>query len=297
MNFPAHPSSQSSPAPDRQPGATSPQSVAAPDGVGDPGDRVGGSSQRSGPIPPPSHAMQYRAIGLIWGQYRYEDDKQITRGEIALESGTTIDAVLLGRTISVIKNHIDLEKPHLWVVYPRTHQENDDLHVQIVGVWEPQTLSQQATATEAASQGAEVPALASPREAGHFSIRGEVVYYAEEEAKIIVKIRQLPRQESERAKFFKLKLSGTLPMNSAVNRFWDLGVHLEGKVLQVSEAKMIGVMPPKKSSKSKRRKPASKTASSTGTLPRPQPSGEGGREKPQKPTPRKPVPKPQPKRR
>ena len=46
--------------------------------------------------------------------------------------------------MSLLKNHLDLESDHLWVVYPRTRQENNDLHIQIMGVWEPETLGTKA---------------------------------------------------------------------------------------------------------------------------------------------------------
>lgn len=100
------------------------------------------------PIAPPSEPMQYRAIGLIRGTYE-PSEKQLNRGRILAEDGAVVDAVLLGRVTSLIKKHINLEQPHLWVVYPRTRQATDipeeeapdgNLHLQIVGVWEPETL-------------------------------------------------------------------------------------------------------------------------------------------------------------
>lgn len=91
------------------------------------------------PIPGPSNARQYRAIGLVHAQYQRSED-QLTKGTLLTSTNSEIDSVVLGRVISLLKKHIDIEKQHLWVVYPRTKQENDELHVQIVGVWEPETL-------------------------------------------------------------------------------------------------------------------------------------------------------------
>ncbi|HBY78302.1 MAG TPA: hypothetical protein DEG47_15155, partial [Cyanobacteria bacterium UBA11148] len=85
--------------------------------------------QRQQPIPPPSEPMQYRAIGLIRGQYMPSAD-QLTRGTLVSSDGTLIDAVLLGRVMSLVKNHLSLDQSHLWVVYPRTRQEDGNLHVQ-----------------------------------------------------------------------------------------------------------------------------------------------------------------------
>lgn len=96
------------------------------------------------PIAPPSEPMQYRAIGVVRGTYEPAEADQLNRGNLTTVEGCVIDAVLLGRITSLIKKHIDLTIPHLWVVYPRTRREMDnddqDLHLQIVGVWEPETL-------------------------------------------------------------------------------------------------------------------------------------------------------------
>ncbi len=94
---------------------------------------------RQHPIAPPSEPKQYRAIGLVRGHYQ-PSTEQFTRGNLRTPDGSEIDAVLLGRVMSLLKNHLDLESEHLWVVYPRTRQENNDLHIQIMGVWEPETL-------------------------------------------------------------------------------------------------------------------------------------------------------------
>ncbi|MDJ0554439.1 MAG: hypothetical protein QNJ68_08380 [Microcoleaceae cyanobacterium MO_207.B10] len=94
---------------------------------------------RQHPIAPPSEPKQYRAIGLVRGRYQ-PSTEQFTRGNLQTPDGSEIDAVLLGRVMSLLKNHLDLETEHLWVVYPRTRQQNDDLHLQIMGVWEPETL-------------------------------------------------------------------------------------------------------------------------------------------------------------
>ncbi|WP_416673849.1 hypothetical protein [Egbenema bharatensis] len=96
---------------------------------------------RQQPIPPASEPMQYRAIGLVRGKYEASEE-QFTRGNLLTDDGFSIGAVLLGRVMSLVKKHLDLEQPHLWVVYPRTREKGDsDLHVQIVGVWEPEKLN------------------------------------------------------------------------------------------------------------------------------------------------------------
>ena len=187
-------------------------------------------AKRTQPIPPPSHPRQYRAIGLIKGTYKPTEESQITQGNLTTSDGIAIDAVLLGRTISLVKKHLDLAQEHLWVVYPRTKVDSDHLHVQIVGVWEPETLDQDQDADLVSSE--EV-------EAGYFSIRGEVIFFAEEDEVIIVKIKQFPRKEGDKPKFFKLKLKGVLD-TKPLKRFWDFNVHLEGETLVIKEGTDLG---------------------------------------------------------
>ena len=76
------------------------------------------AAYRYQPIAPPSEPMQYRAIGLVRGTYEPSEPDQLNRGNLTTEDGEVIDSVLLGRITSLVKKHIDLTVPHLWVVYP-----------------------------------------------------------------------------------------------------------------------------------------------------------------------------------
>lgn len=229
-----------------------------------------GESRLWHPIPPPSEPRQYRAIGLVRGRYTASQD-QFTQGILLTPDGTVIDAVLLGRVMSLVKKHIDLDQEHLWVVYPRTRQKQDNLHVQIMGVWEPETLKKdneneddspstettdqspetpEAVPVEAETLASEIDPNALPEiEHGYFSIRGEVVYQSQDEEKyIIVKIRQSSRGDQDKPKFFKLKLDG-LAGPKAVGHFWDLHVQLEQDNLVIQESHDIGLIPVKKGRK------------------------------------------------
>lgn len=211
--------------------------------------------RRQQPIPPPSEPMQYRAIGLVRGKYT-PSEEQFTRGTLVATDETPIDAVLLGRVMSLVKNHLDLATDHLWVVYPRTRQQDGDLHVQIVGVWEPEKLDKTSTSTpesadettESESSNAEIlePANPSPpAEDGYFSIRGEVVFQMQDDQTLIVKIKQSPRQDEDKPKYFKLTLKGILE-KKAVGYFWDFQIQREGNNLLIKEATEIGPTRPRK---------------------------------------------------
>ncbi len=213
--------------------------------------------ERQHPIPPPSEPMQYRAVGLVQGIYT-PSEEQFTKGMIVTADGTEIDAVLLGRVMSLLKNHLNLEDAHLWVVYPRTRQEDGNLHAQIMGVWEPEKLSSHnapPSEAEAATEPPEAPteeATAAPTASlpdvkdGYFSIRGEVIYQSQEEDPyIVVKIRQAARKANDKPKFFKLKLKGTLE-GKAVGHFWDLHIQREGQALLIETGNDVGMLRPKK---------------------------------------------------
>ncbi|MCY7382405.1 MAG: hypothetical protein LH628_07455 [Microcoleus sp. CAN_BIN18] len=218
------------------------------------------SVMRQHPIPPPSEPRQYRAVGLVRGRYT-QSEEQFTRGMLIAADGTAIDAVLLGRVMSLVKNHLDLEQEHLWVVYPRTRQEDGNLHAQIMGVWEPETLKKLADPSSDEEENEEAGEMEISGEAstaslppsepdvedGYFSIRGEVIYQQsqEEEKYLIVKIKQAPRKNDDKMKFFKLKLKGDVG-TKAIGFFWDFHVKLQADSLMIQQANNIGALPIKK---------------------------------------------------
>ncbi|MGB3201830.1 MAG: hypothetical protein WBA99_13075 [Nodosilinea sp.] len=220
------------------------------------------AAYRYQPIAPPSEPMQYRAIGLVRGTYEPSEADQLNRGNLTTEYGHVIDSVLLGRITSLVKKHIDLSMPHLWVVYPRTRRELDnddqDLHLQIVGVWEPETLGlpgeapsdEDTDTTDATDTAAEKPDLVDlpPVNDNFFSIRGEVVKYTPEDQCIAVKILQGVKRAPGTSKPFKLLIHGTIE-GRTVGYFWDFKVRREAKVLVLGEAMMVGIVPPKKRAK------------------------------------------------
>lgn len=233
------------------------ENAADPVNLADSTETVPIDNHRQQPIPPPSEPMQYRAIGLVKGKYMPSAD-QLTRGTLLATDGTLIDAVLLGRVMSLVKNHLNLDQAHLWVVYPRSRQEDGNLHVQIVGVWEPEKLNQAASndetpaleESEPPTADVTAPALSPPGglpvlKNGYFSIRGEVIYQSREEEQVIVKIKQSPRRETEKMKFFKLKLKGFLG-ERVIGHFWDLHIDLQASALVIQEANDIGLLPLKK---------------------------------------------------
>ena len=71
------------------------------------------------PIQEVTNVLQYRAIGIVRGVYKPNNKDQLNRGKLTDKDGNAIDAVVLGKALSLIKKYINLENDHFWIVYPR----------------------------------------------------------------------------------------------------------------------------------------------------------------------------------
>jgi hypothetical protein len=200
------------------------------------------------PIPPASEPLQYRAIGLILGKY-VPSEEEFNQGMMLADDGTVIDAVILGRIMSLIKNHLDLAKSHLWVVYPRIRKEDNKLHAQIMGVWDPQLVLKplEADPEQTIGESSEPQTIPTIESSGipdtYFSIRGEVIYQSRETREIFVKIRQSPKKKN-----FKIRLVGDLPQK-LVGNFWDFDAVRVENDLTVRSAQFVAALrikPPRK---------------------------------------------------
>jgi hypothetical protein len=194
------------------------------------------ATMRQHPISPVTEPMQYRAIGVVRGTYVPEDPEQLTRGTLKAEDGTEIEAVVLGRVLTLMRRHLDLSKPHLWVAYPR-FRDPEKLHLQLVGVWEPSTLA------AAAGEPATDPATDDlPEGDGYFSVRGELIYTRPEEGDLVVKIRQQPRPDGSRPTPFKLQLRGEIAPEH-LRHFVSLDLRRQGQQLQLEQHEVIAPVP------------------------------------------------------
>ncbi len=198
---------------------------------------------RQHPISPVTEPMQYRAIGVVRGHYVPADPEQLTRGLIRTAEGTEIEAVVLGRLLTLMRRHLDLETPHLWVVYPRSREENQ-LHLQMVGVWEPSTLSVPAAEDPAAASEdpAAAPAADSdqlPEGDDYFSIRGDLIFTRPETGDLVIKVRQQPRPDGSRPVPFKLQLRGEIPLEH-LRHFVSLDLRRQGQQLSVERYEVMG---------------------------------------------------------
>ena len=207
------------------------------------------------PIPSVTDPLQYRAIGMVRGIYRPKDDENFTRGTLVDSQGNEIDSVLLGRVITLIRKHVSLEKPHLWVVYPRC-RNNQNLHLQISGIWEPSTLKKDLVQKDGLS-GQPISKVDQDdllEGDDYFSIRGELIFTKPEDKEIVIKIRQKPRNQQKKALPFKITLKGELPMNY-LKHFVSLNVRRFGYHLLVEDFQIIAPISQKQINNKSRKNP------------------------------------------
>ncbi len=192
------------------------------------------------PIPSVTDPLQYRAIGIVRGIYKPKDEENFTRGVVIDSKGNEIDSVVLGRVITLIRNHVSLAKPHLWVVYPRC-RNNQNLHLQITGIWEPSTLNKDVIEKDGLNESSSSKVDSDDLLEGddYFSIRGEVIFTKPEDKEVVIKIRQKPRNQQKKALPFKVNLKGEIPINY-LKHFISLDVRRVDYQLLVENFHVLG---------------------------------------------------------
>ncbi len=196
--------------------------------------------------------MQYRAIGLVRGTYVPGDPNFFTKGKLVDEDGVKVEAVVLGRVMNLMQRHLEIAKPHLWVVYPRCRKD-DFLHLQIVGVWEPSTLELDKKSEVSKREGdlSILPKDELPEGDDYFSIRGELIFTKPERGELVVKVRQQARTDKSKANPFKLKLKGKISID-CLGHFISLDARRYKQNLHLENYETIAPIPNKDIKKKQR---------------------------------------------
>ena len=124
------------------------------------------------PIPKVTNKLQYRAIGIVNGKFVPLNSEQINRGYITDNKGEKIETVVLGKALSLLKKHIDLEKSYFWVVYPK-NKNTQNLHLQVAGIWDPYQLNDFSNNSSKANFSKLLEEL--DLKDNYFSVRGELL--------------------------------------------------------------------------------------------------------------------------
>ncbi len=212
-------------------------------------------------LSPAWYPLQFRAIGIIKGQY-FPSAEDMIRGIILTDDGAIAPAHFLASSIRFLKRRLELlDSPQYWIVFPATKQEPPYLRYAIKGMKTPE---------EVEAEGEELNA-----QKDRFSIRGVITFSDRQAERFVVRIYRnysiekhistnpsLAISAKEEASFFLLTLQGKLP-DDAFGQFADLDVVREGDQLILKDYRFVQqLLQPKKEKTKKprsRRKHKSKT--------------------------------------
>ena len=187
------------------------------------------------PIPQVTNKLQYRAIGIVNGKFTPYNSEQLNRGSILDNKGIKIEAVILGKALSLLKKHIDLKKSYYWVVYPK-NKNTQNLHLQVAGIWDPYKLNDFPNNSSKTNFSKLLEEL--ELEDNYFSVRGELVFVNTKKKEIIIKIRSHSKLQNLKNKNFKLVIKGELSLN-LLNCFVSLDVNRDGNALKLIKYEVI----------------------------------------------------------
>ena len=187
------------------------------------------------PIPKVSNQLQYRAIGIINGKFVPNDSEKLNRGHLIDAKGEKVETVVLGKALSLLKKHIDLEKSYFWIVYPK-NKNTQNLHLQIVGIWDPYQLNDFQSETSEINFSKLLEKL--NLQDNYFSVRGKLVFVNTKNKEVIIKICSSSKLQNIKNKSFKLVIKGTLSLE-LLNSFLSLDVMRDGNSLNLLNYQVI----------------------------------------------------------
>jgi hypothetical protein len=187
------------------------------------------------PIPKVSNQLQYRAIGIINGKFTPHDNEQLNRGFLIDKKGEKIETVVLGKALSLLKKYIDLKKSYYWVVYPK-NKNTQNLHLQIVGIWDPYQLNDFTNDSSKTNFSKLLEEL--DLKDNYFSVRGELVFVNTQKKEIVIKIISASKLRNLKNKNFKLVIKGEIPLK-LLNSFVSLDINRDGNSLRLIKYEVI----------------------------------------------------------
>ena len=187
------------------------------------------------PIPQVTNQLQYRAIGIICGKFTPHVSEKLNRGFLTDNKGEKIETVVLGKALSLLKKHIDLEKSYFWIVYPK-NKNTQNLHLQVAGIWEPYQLN------DFPNDSSETKFTKLLQELdlkdNYFSVRGKLVYVNSQKKEIVIKICPSSKLKNLKNKNFKLAIRGEISLN-LLNSFVSLNLTRNGNTLELLNYEVI----------------------------------------------------------
>ena len=187
------------------------------------------------PIPKVTNQLQYRAIGIVNGKFIPHDIKQINRGFLTDNKGEKIETVVLGKALSLLKKHIDLNKSYYWIVYPK-NKNTQNLHLQVAGIWDPYQLNDFPNDSSKTNFSKLLEEL--DLKDNYFSVRGELVFVNTQKKEIVIKVCSASKLKNLKNKNFKLAIKGELSLE-LLNSFVSLDINRDRNALKLIRYEVI----------------------------------------------------------
>ena len=187
------------------------------------------------PIPKVTSQLQYRAIGIINGKFIPHESDQLNRGFLIDNKGEKIETVVLGKALSLLRRHINLEKNYFWIVYPK-NKNTQNLHLQVAGIWDPYQLNDFPNDSSKTNFTKLLEEL--DLKDNYFSVRGELVFVNTQKKEIIIKICPAIKSKNLKNKNFKLVIKGELSLE-LLHSFVSLDINRDGNSLQLKNYEVI----------------------------------------------------------
>ena len=185
------------------------------------------------PIPKVTNNKQFRAIGIVFGMYKPNDNNLLNKGFIEDSCGLNIDAVVLGKALPLIKKFINFENKYYWIVYPR-NKNSDNIHLQIAGIWDPNNFKNNDENIKKTHD----LLLSLDLKDNLFSIRGKLIFINTQEKDLIIKICTSRQNKNKKNKSFKILVKGEISMKY-INSFVSLEVIRKDNTLFMEKFEII----------------------------------------------------------
>ena len=187
------------------------------------------------PIPQVTNQLQFRAIGIVNGIFAPHDSERLNRGFLIDNKGEKIETVVLGKALSLLKKHIDLNKSYYWVVYPK-NKNTQNLHLQVAGIWDPYKLNDLQNDSSKTNFSRLLEEL--DLKDNYFSVRGKLVFVNIQKKEIVIKICSASKLKNLKNKNFKLVIKGELPLK-LLNSFVSLDINRNGNALELINYEVV----------------------------------------------------------
>ncbi len=187
------------------------------------------------PIPKVTNQLQHRAIGIINAKFTPNGIDQLNRGFLIDNKGEKIETVVLGKALSLLKKHIDLNKSYYWIVYPK-NKNTQNLHLQVAGIWDPYQLNDFPNNSSKTNFSKLLEEL--DLKDNYFSVRGELVFVNTQKKEIVIKIASAIKSKNLKNKHFKLVIKGEISLE-LLHSFVSLDINRDGNSLELIKYEVI----------------------------------------------------------